>query len=90
MPGCALLRVMIDVIRKMTASTGNAYRSKAWTRLCPKNATATWISTTMIRQSRSGSLVRVASASAPETLFTANQPMPATTALRPAGRMLPR
>ena len=35
-------------------------------------------------------VVSVARANAPLTLLTANQPMPATTALRPAGRMLPR
>ena len=34
--------------------------------------------------------VSVFSASAPLTLLTANQPMPATTELIPAGRMLPQ
>src|SRR3954471_12770313 len=47
-------------------------------------------STTMTRHTPFGSEVRALSASVPLTLFTANQPMPAVTALSPAGRMLPR
>ncbi len=44
----------------------------------------------MTRQSLSDQWVRLLSANAPLTLLTANQPMPATAALSPAGRMLPR
>jgi hypothetical protein len=32
-PGCALLRITPDAIRKMIVRTGNAYRSKTCTRL---------------------------------------------------------
>src|SRR5439155_9880401 len=37
-----------------------------------------------------GRCVSVLSARAPDTLLTANQPMPAVTDCRPAGRMLPQ
>ena len=46
--------------------------------------------TTISRHSTSGMWVSALSASAPLTLFTANQPMPATRALIPAGMMLPQ
>jgi hypothetical protein len=44
----------------------------------------------MSRHSTCGMWVSTFSASAPLTLFTANQPMPATTALMPAGSALPQ
>ena len=74
----------------MITSTGKAYRSKTWIRLWPRNATASCTTTTISRQSTSGMWVSAFSASAPLTLFTANQPMPATTELIPAGRALPQ
>jgi hypothetical protein len=43
----------------------------------------------MSRQTHDGSLVSELSASAPLTLLTANQPMPAMTAFSPAGSALP-
>jgi len=44
----------------------------------------------MTRQSTCGRWVSTFSASAPLTLLTANQPMPAVTAFSPAGKMLPQ
>ena len=74
----------------MTTRTGKAYRSKTWIRLYPRKATASCATTTISRHSTSGRWVSALSASAPLTLFTANQPMPATRALIPAGMMLPQ
>ena len=86
----ALPKIAMAPRAKKTASTGKAYRSKTWTRLCPKKATPISSTTTISRVSLSDQPVRVARASAPLTLFTANQPMPAITAFRPAGSRLPR
>ena len=44
----------------------------------------------MARQRYPLRLVNADSASPPDTLLTANQPMPATSQLIPAGRMFPR
>ena len=82
--------MITQAMAKITARTGKAYRSNAWTRLCPKNPSVIMASTTMTRHSGCGQPVRVFSASAPLTLLTANQPIPATTAFSPAGRTLPR
>ena len=81
---------MTPAIRKTTASTGNAYRSNAWTRLCPKNATTTWTATMMSRHTVVLHLVSELSANVPLTELTANQPMPPVIDMIPAGRMLPR
>ncbi len=90
-PGCALLRATTHAMTNTTVSTGNAYRSKACTRLWPKNAITICAMTTMTRHSAFGIPLNSAlSANAPLTLFTANQPIPATSELMPAGRMLPR
>ena len=75
---------------KMTASSGNAYRSNACTRLYPKKATTTCTRTMITRHSGLGRWVRVFSANVPLTLFTANQPMPAVIEFSPAGSTLPR
>jgi len=75
---------------KTTTRNGNDQRSNACTRLWPKNATATCTSTMIKRQIFVFQPSSAFSANAPLTLLTANQPMPATTALMPAGRMLPR
>ena len=77
-------------ITKMTASTGKAYRSKACTRLWPKNAIAIWTATMITRQSGLGMWVSVFRAKVPLTLFTANQPMPAVIEFSPAGNALPQ
>ena len=90
-PGCALVSTTTQATTKMIASTGNAYRSKACTRLCPKKAITSCAATTMTRHRPFGQRwYSACSASAPLTLLTANQPMPATSALMPAGRMLPQ
>ncbi len=81
---------MMPPITKMTVSSGAAYFSNAWIRLCPKNANASMQATTMTRLTYPFSPVSAASANAPDTEFTANQPTPATSQLMPAGRMLPR
>ena len=74
---CDLDRITTDVIAKITASTGNAHRSNAWTRLCPKNASPVWI-TTMSTSASSGPMWNsVDSANAPLTLLVANHPTPA-------------
>src|SRR5215471_21743437 len=78
-----------DAITKITTSTGNAHRSNACTRLCPKKATASCTRTMINRQSLVFQLSSAFSANAPLTLLTANQPTPATRELIPAGRMLP-
>ena len=76
--------------RKITASTGKANRSKTCTKLWPKKATTTWMPTTISRQTTPGRSVSELSASAPLTLLTANQPIPAITELITAGRALPQ
>ncbi len=53
-------------------------------------ATATCTITMISRLSQIGMLVRLLSANAPLTEFVANQPSPASTVFRAAGRMLPR
>src|SRR5450631_4582624 len=58
--------------------------------LWPKNATASWTTTMIVRHSAFGMCVKVFSANAPLTLLTANQPMPAVTLFNPAGSQLPR
>jgi hypothetical protein len=89
-PGCDLDRITTDAIAKMTTRTGNAQRSNACTRLWPKNATASSTTTMITRQSFVFQWNSAFSAKAPLRLLTANQPTPATIALMPAGRMLPR
>ena len=79
-----------EAIRKMIVSTGKAYRSKTCTRLWPKNAIATWTITTMTRHAGLASPVSVLSAKVALTLLTANQPIPAVMAFRPAGSTLPQ
>ena len=74
----------------MTASSGNAYRSNACTRLCPKNAITICATTMMTRHSHLGRWVSVFSANVPLTLFTANQPTPAVIEFSPAGSALPQ
>ena len=89
-PKLALVKIQIVAITKMTASTGNAYRSNACTRLWPKKATAI-CSTTMITRHRGfGMWVSVFSANVPLTLFTANQPIPAVIEFSPAGSAFPQ
>src|ERR1700759_4145588 len=61
-PGCALPSMTTDMIKKMRTSTGNAYRSNAWIRLCPRNATMSWMTTTISRQSTWGRGVSAAGA----------------------------
>ena len=56
----------------------------------PEEGDATCTTTTMTRHSALGRWVRVFSANAPLTLFTANQPMPAVIAFSPAGSTLPQ
>lgn len=82
--------ITTDAMRKMITSTGKAYRSNRWIRLWPRVATMSWTTTTISRQSTSGRCVSEFSASVPLTLFTANQPIPATTALIPAGSAFPQ
>ena len=89
-PGCALASITTVVIRKMTASTGNAYRSNTCTILWPKNAITTCASTMITRQAGFGRWVSVLSANVPLTLLTANQPMPAVSAFSPAGSTFPQ
>ena len=72
------------------ARMGNAYRSNACTRLCPKNAITICATTMMTRQSGLGRWVSVFRANVPLTLFTANQPMPAVIAFSPAGSTFPQ
>ena len=89
-PGCALDTITTEAMANTTTRNGNATRSNMCTRLWPKKATATCSSTMISRQIFAFQPSSAFSANAPLTLLTANQPMPATTALRPAGRMLPR
>ena len=89
-PGCDFARMMTAATAKMTASTGKAYRSKAYTRLYPKNAIAICTATMMIRQRIFGRWVSVFSANVPPTLFTANQPIPAVIEFSPAGSTFPQ
>ncbi len=88
--GCDLDKITTEAIAKMTTSSGKATRSNACTRLCPKNATASWTITMITRQILEFQPSSALSANAPLTLLTANQPTPATSALMPAGRTLPR
>ena len=82
-------RITTDVIAKITASTGNAQRSNAWTRLCPKNASPVWM-TTMSTSASSGPMWNsVDSANAPLTLLVANHPTPAVIDISRAGTTLP-
>ena len=60
-------------------------RSKACTRLWPKNANTVWISTMIISASSGPMWNRVESANAPLTLLVANQPTPAVTDISTAG-----
>ena len=83
-------KITTEAMRKTTTRNGNAQRSNMCTRLWPKNATAICSTTMMSRQSFEFQPSSAFSANAPLTLLTANQPMPATTELMPAGRMLPR
>ena len=71
-------------------STTVAYRSKSCTMSWPMKASATSSTTMISRLSQSGSPVRLVSAKAPLTELVANQPRPAITVFRAAGRMLPR
>src|SRR5262249_9553772 len=80
----------IEAITKTTTKNGNDQRSKMCTKLCPKNATAICNTTMIARHSALGQPSSALSANAPLTLLTANQPTPATSALTPAGKMLPR
>ena len=89
-PGWALDSTTTEAIRKMMVRIGNAYRSNTWTRLWPKNATATCNRTTMTRQAGLARWVRVLSAKVALTLLTANQPIPAVIEFRPAGSTLPQ
>jgi short subunit dehydrogenase-like uncharacterized protein len=75
---------------KAAAKNGKTTRSKRWSRLWPKKPSSSWITMTMTTASLASMPVSAASARAPETLLTANQPTVAMIALRPAGRMLPR
>src|SRR3954470_15954990 len=75
---------------KAMNSNGKANFSNTWMRLCPNNAMVICVTAMMSRHRTFGTCVNVLSASAPETLLTANQPMPAVTDCRPAGRMLPQ
>ena len=84
------MKVTIAAMAKTTTSSGNATRSNMCTRLWPKKATASCTTTMMTRQILEFQPSRAFSAKAPLTLLTANQPTPATRALRPAGRALPR
>ena len=79
-----------EPIRKITASTGNAIRSNACTRLCPKNATPTCTTTTMTSASTSGIPVSSFNANDALTLLTANHPQPDVIVISPAGSTLPR
>ncbi len=89
-PGLDLAKIQHTAITKMMARIGNAYRSNACTRLCPKNAITSWISTMITRQSHLGRWVSVFSANVPLTLFTANQPIPAVIEFSPAGSAFPQ
>ncbi len=87
MPGCDLDSAQTQAMTKMTVRIGNANRSNTCTRLCPKNAMSSCAATTITRQSVVDRLVNsTCRASAPLTLLTANQPIPATSELMPAGR----
>lgn len=89
-PRSASLKVHTPASRKITARAGNAYLSKAWTKLWPMKPIRISAATTRSRDGSGRSPVRVLSAKAALTLFTANQPTPATRPLAAAGRMLPR
>src|SRR3954453_14394484 len=71
-------------------NSGKANFSNTWMRLCPNSAMVIWVAAMMSRHSTFGRCVSVLSASAPDTLLTANHPMPAGTDCSPAGRMLPQ
>jgi hypothetical protein len=77
-------------IANTTASTGKANRSKACTRLCPKNATPICTSTTTTRHAAAGTPVSESRAKAALTLFTANHPNPDVIVISAAGTALPR
>lgn len=82
--------VQTPATRKTTASTGNAYRSKVCTKLCPMKPMTISAATTTSSEGSGRRPVSVFRANAALTLFTANQPTPATSALTPAGSALPR
>ena len=77
------------MIAKITASTGNAHRSKACTRLCPKNASAVCTSTINNRASSGAMPNSVDNANAALMLLVANQPTPAVTDISVEGSALP-
>ncbi|WP_226359421.1 hypothetical protein [Pseudonocardia sp. ICBG601] len=58
--------------------------------MCPKNATATWTTTTATSHATVPPPVIADSANAALTLFTANQPKPEVIVIRAAGSALPR
>src|SRR5215469_7744690 len=89
-PRCALDKITTEAIAKTITKNGNDQRSKMCTKLWPKKATAICSTTMITRQSALLQPSSALSAKAPLTLFTANQPTPATSELIPAGRMLPR
>ena len=59
-------------------------------KLWPMKAAITCTKMMMVTEAATGKLVRVVNANAPEVVFTANQPIPATKVEVPAGKMLPR
>ncbi len=75
---------------KTTTRNGKTTRSKACRKLWPRKAIAIWATTTISRDSSLGMWVSWLRAKVPLTLLTANQPMPAMIALRPAGSALPK
>ena len=85
----AWAKMATDAAMKMTASTGNEIRSKAWTRLCPKNASAVCANTMTISPTSGPKPNNVDNAKAPLTLFVANQPTPAVIDISTAGSALP-
>ncbi len=61
-------------------------------KLWPTNATTTWASTTRVNAigKLKAPLLSTSSAKVPLTLLTMNQPIPAVSVFRPAGRITPR
>lgn len=88
-PRSASLNVQTPASRNTTASAGNAYFSKAWTKLWPMKPITISAATTSNREGSGRSPVSVLSAKAALTLLTANQPTPATSAFTPAGSRFP-
>ena len=75
---------------KTMARYGKATFSNWWMKLCPMNATKTCSSTINTSATWNGKCVSVLKANVPLIVLTANQPMPAVSAFKPAGRKLPR